>query len=356
MKKIININDEQLQDLIAIQTGLYNPLSELNNKEDYLSICYTMHTTSNQIWPLPVALDIQEKEYLNVINSSSVGLQYHNDIIADLDLTDCFKIDLFETTKAVFGTNQEEHPGVLKEFQKGPFRIGGKLNWKKDEVLHDVLSPNKTKEVFKKRGWKTIAGFQTRNPIHQAHEFIQRTAMEICDGLFINPSIGWKKKGDFTEKAIVAAYDTMLNEFYPPQKVYFEGLRVFFRYAGPKEAIFHAILRRNLGCTHFIIGRDHAGVGDFYKHYDAHDLANKININNELGIQLLLFREPYYCMKCQQITTDKQCAHAHTEYKVPISGTKIRQILKGNSEPDERFMRKEIVQSLLNLKNDLFEV
>ena len=189
-----------------------------------------------------------------------------------------------------------------------------------------------------------MVGFQTRNPIHKAHEHIQRIGLEVCDGLFINPIVGWKKTGDFTQEAVMAAYRRMIDEFYPKGRVHIAGLKTQMRYAGPREAVFHAIIRRNLGCTHFIIGRDHAGVGGYYGAYDAHALARELE--PELGIHLLLTREPYFCKKCGQIVTDKHCAHYST-HRVEISGTIIRKYISDGSIPDEIMLRKEVFDAIL---------
>ena len=174
----------------------------------------------------------------------------------------------------------------------------------------DSLKPSETKMLFDSRKWKTIVGFQTRNPIHKAHEYLQRLGLEMCDGLFINPLVGWKKSGDFTQEAVMAAYEVMIERFYPSDRVYLAGLKTQMRYAGPREAIFHALIRRNLGCTHFIIGRDHAGVGNFYGEYDAHKLASELISKYDLGIELVLTREPYYCEACKEIVTDKSYRNA----------------------------------------------
>ena len=218
-------------------------------------------------------------------------------------------------------------------------------------ILTISLSPSNTKTVFSTKGFHTVCGFQTSNVIHRAHEYLQRTALEICDGLFINPIIGWKKIGDFTENAVMVGYKKMIEEFYPAQRIHFEGLRTQMRYAGPREAIFHAIIRRNLGCTHFIIGRDHAGVGNFYSLYAAHELARKIEARGNLGIKLLLLHGPYYCYKCGQVVTDKTCGHDEI-YHVAISGTKIRECFKRGDIPDENFMRPEISQAILALGSE----
>lgn len=203
-------------------------------------------------------------------------------------------------------------------------------------------------------GWRTVAGFQTRNPVHNAHEHLQRLALDLCDALFINPITGWKKVGDFTEEAVIAAYEKMIAEFYPKGCVYFAGLKTQMRYAGPREAIFHAIIRKNLGCTHFIIGRDHAGVGGFYGAYDAHALARGIMSKYDLGIELLLFNEPYYCSKCGFIVSNKTCAHEST-HRTEISGTIIRECMSAKRIPPEQLMRPEISKELIKLDKIFIE-
>jgi sulfate adenylyltransferase len=192
-----------------------------------------------------------------------------------------------------------------------------------------------------------VVGFQTRNPVHAAHEYLQRRGLDICDGLFINPSVGWKKKGDFSQEAIEKAYACMIKEFYPKNRVHMEGLKIFFRYAGPREAIFHALIRRNLGCTHFIIGRDHAGVGNYYGTYEAQELALKLSRSKDMGITLLLFKEPYFCKRCGTIVTEKHCSHRGKDI-VYISGTLIRDMLGKGKYPDSIYMRPEITGLCLN--------
>jgi len=220
-------------------------------------------------------------------------------------------------------------------------------------LLKGSLMPSDTKAYFKSKNWETIAGFQTRNPIHKAHEYLQRVALEVCDGLFINPLVGWKKVGDFSEKAVVSGYKTMIDEYYKGLDIYFDTLKTPMRYAGPKEAIFHAIIRRNLGCTHFIIGRDHAGVGSYYGKYEAHELAKKIIADNDLGINLLLLSEPFHCHKCGQIVSDSTCSHDE-QYIEKISATKIRSMLAQNKRPSELYMRSEISDSIIDLREDKF--
>jgi len=208
------------------------------------------------------------------------------------------------------------------------------------------LTPAETKKIFKQNNWLTVTGFQTRNPIHTAHECLQRKALEITDGLFIQPLIGWKKKGDFTPEAVVKAYEKMIARFFPPHRVQLAMLRTPMRYAGPREAVFHALIRRNFGCTHFVVGRDHAGVGNFYGKYDAHKLCRQFN---DLGIKILYLQGPYYCKKCGTVVTEDDCRHG-PEQAIPISGTEIRSLLSQGKVPPRELMREEIADVLLALQ------
>ncbi len=348
-----NVSDETLQDIINIETGLLYPLTGFMGEHDYRSVVDCYKLVNGEVFTIPVTLDVERGLYEKVTTGDVVLLCSHNEKVAEITIESKF-IMANEDIEKIFMTLDEMHPGVAKEKSRFPYRIGGKTKLIKTELLEDALIPAETKSIFAEKGWKTVVGFQTRNPIHKAHEHIQRIGLEICDGLFINPIIGWKKKGDFTQEAVIAAYNRMCEEFYPKDRTYMAGLKTQMRYAGPREAVFHAIIRRNLGCTHFIIGRDHAGVGGYYGAYDAHDTARKLASENNLGIELLLTREPYYCRRCGQIVTDKHCAHYDTD-RVEISGTIIRKYINDGYIPDEIMMRKEIFQAILDCKQVFIE-
>jgi len=346
MRLQVTINEETLQDVINIETGLLYPLDGFMRAVDFHSVVNNYTMADGQVFTIPVTLDVPKEVYDKAEPEAVLELVVQNEAVAELTVTDKY-IMTEEDIQKVFMTLEDAHPGVNKEKHRSPYRIGGKTKLLKKELLKGALRPEETKRIFKEKGWKTVVGFQTRNPIHKAHEHIQRLGLEVCDGLFINPIVGWKKKGDFTQEAVIAAYEEMTKEFYPAERVYMDGLKTQMRYAGPREAVFHAIIRRNLGCTHFIIGRDHAGVGGYYGAYDAHALACKLLEEKELGIELLLTREPYYCTKCKQIVTDKTCGHYRT-HRVEISGTIIRNYINDGHIPDEIMMRKEIFQAILN--------
>ena len=342
----IDINEETLQDVINIETGLFYPLTGFMGEEDFHSVVETYKLEDGQVFTIPVTLDVPKNVFDRLSAQDELEFLFHEETVAKMSVESKYVMTDCDIEK-VFMTLDENHPGVWKEKNRYPYRVGGRTSLTKRSLLDGALKPDETKSVFKSKGWKTVVGFQTRNPIHKAHEHIQRLGLDTCDGLFINPIVGWKKKGDFTQEAVISAYETMIREFYPEDRVYMAGLKTQMRYAGPREAVFHAIIRRNLGCTHFIIGRDHAGVGGYYGAYDAHALARKLSEENNLGINLLLTREPYYCTKCKQIVTDHTCGHYNT-HRVEISGTIIRKYISEGSIPDEIMLRKEIFDAILN--------
>lgn len=351
MAEFIEINEETLQDIINIETGLLYPLKGFMGEGDFRGVVDNYMLTDGQVFTIPITLDVPEN--MELTSGQTLHLAFQGKHVANMVVEDSYRMTDADIEK-IFRTLDEKHPGVKKEKERSPLRVGGKTVLFDKSLLQDALKPEGTKRVFKEKGWKTVVGFQTRNPIHKAHEHLQRIGLEICDGLFINPIVGWKKKGDFTQEAVVAAYERMVEEFYPEDCVYMAGLKTQMRYAGPREAVFHATIRRNLGCTHFIIGRDHAGVGGFYGAYDAHALARELSEKHDLGIQLLLLHEPYYCEKCGMVVSEKNCSHYETD-RIEISGTIIRKYINEGAIPDEIMLRKEIFDAILNCEKIFIE-
>jgi len=336
---VIEINEETLQDIINISTGLFAPLNGFMDSKDYRSVVDDMRLSSGEVWTIPITFDIQE-----LVNDDEIILSFNKKQVAKIQVEDIYKVKDTDIKK-IFGTDDTQHPGVKKEIQRYQYRVGGKIVLLDETILDGALNPTTTKEYFKSQGWKSIAGFQTRNVPHKAHEYLHRLALEFCDALFINPLVGWKKEGDFTQEAVEVGYTKMIEVYYSNLNIYFESLKTPMRYAGPKEAIFHAIIRKNLGCTHFIIGRDHAGVGEYYGVYEAQKLAKKLQ--PDLDIKILLFKEPYYCNICEQIVSENCCGHTDID---KISGTKIRKMLTSGNLPPKEFMRQEVAHELLTLK------
>lgn len=338
----IELDFDSFCDAKYLASGVFAPLDSFMNKVDFKNVCRNSSLSSGDVWTIPITLE-KPKDFIGdkaelVFNGQSVGF---------IDVVDEYEVDL-DDIFSVFCTNDKNHPGVNKELNKNKIRISGKMEieqkFLKNELYKDYL-----KDKLDLSNKSKVCGFQTRNPIHKAHEHLQRIALEVCDYLFINPLIGWKKSGDFAPEAIFAAYNAMIEKFYPKERVHFAPLITQMRYAGPKEAIFHALIRKNLGCTHFIIGRDHAGVGDYYGVYEAQEFAKKVAY--KLGIELLLLSEPYYCEFCGQVTSANACSHDEAQ-KIKISGTKIRECLKSGKVPPAIMMRKEISEAILSLPKE----
>ena len=326
------------------------------NEIEFNSVITKMRLSSGEPFTLPVVFDVDKDFAKQARTASSVQLIYLGITVGELIPESVYTCDKKVTAKHIYGTDQRKHPGVERFYDSGDWFIGGKTTLL-ERVDHEFskyeLTPEESRRKFKELGWKKIVGFQTRNVPHRAHEYLQRVALEQCDALFINPLVGWKKKGDFSEEAVNDGYEAMLQHFYVNLNVHFDTLKTPMRYAGPREAIFHAIIRRNLGCTHFIIGRDHAGVQNYYGKYEAHELAQSIIDKHDIGIKLLLLKEPFYCQKCSQIVSDNTCGHQEKFIK-RISGTQIRSMLSKNEYPDELFMRKEIADAIIRLGSRKF--
>ena len=339
----INISFNTYLELEKIAENAFFPLKGFMTEKDFISVVNKMRLNNGKLFPLPVLLPIKFKEKEKLKINQKIFLRYRAIIVGTITVKSIFTIDFKKFINQLFGTEDLEHPGYKNLVKGGKYYIGGpinliqKINYKHSDYS---LSPYKVKQIFKKQKLKTVAGFQTRNVPHKAHEYILTSALKEVDGLLIHPLIGKKKKGDFLPKVILKSYDFLLRKFFPKGKVLLAALTTSMRYAGPREAIFHAIIRKNYGCTHFLVGRDHAGVGSYYSEYEAQDLC--IKFEKEIGIKIIKVRGPFYCKYCKKITTDNICKRI--ENKVEVSGTKIRHALANNKKISSRFMRSEIVR------------
>jgi len=344
------INEEILQDIINIETGLFFPLTGFMDSKDYNSVVNEMQLSNGTTWTIPITLDIDENSFKKVVTKDKLTLTFKHKDVALVEIEDIYKTNNNDI-KTVYKTDDINHPGVKKELDRSIFRVGGKIKLLDKNLLNNTLNPQETKKYFQENNWNTIVGFQTRNVVHRAHEYLHRVGLEFCDALFINPLVGWKKAGDFSEEAVENGYKAMIDKYYKGLNIYFNTLKTPMRYAGPREAVFHAIIRRNLGCTHFIIGRDHAGVGNYYGKYEAHELAKQIIKKDDLGIELLLLKEPYYCNVCEQMVSENCCAHNDI---TRISGTEVRDMLSKGLIPSKTYMREEIAKEIIKLKEEMF--
>ena len=343
----LRLNRDQYLEFEKIGLGAFWPLQGFMNEGDFKSVVSDMRLLSGDVFSLPVLLDIEHSTAAEIRDAQTVDLTFEGQRVGHLEPRDFFKCDRPATAKLIYGTSDSRHPGVSHFYNLAPIFVGGKVELIRRATL-DIsdyeLTPAETRQIFADRGWKRIVGFQTRNVPHRAHEYLQRTALETVDGLFIQPLVGRKRSGDFTPEAIIRGYRAMIEGFFPENRIVLGILSTVMRYAGPREAVFHAIVRRNYGCTHFIVGRDHAGVGDYYGLYDAHELTRQFD--GDLGIDIFRLQGPYYCPDCDGIVTDKTCPHHGHETTRNISGTDMRRILVDGQKPDPKLMRAEIVAAL----------
>ncbi|MCO5141929.1 MAG: sulfate adenylyltransferase [Oligoflexia bacterium] len=351
----IFISDIIESDLWNIATGAFSPLQGFMGEKDFLSVCQNMKLSSSALaWTIPIVLDLSEEERSRVNKKQKIFLvsKKNKKCLGYIEPDEIYPHDKELHMQSVFGTSDYSHPGVYVVSQMKPFLVGGNVSLFQEAFTgQDLVTPSELRNILRKKNLFQIAGFQTRNVVHRAHEHLQRIALEAVGGVLIHPVIGWKKQGDFKPEAVKKAYAHFIEKYYPHDRAVLAFLNLAMRYAGPKEAVFHAIVRKNFGCSHFIVGRDHAGVGDFYEKYAAHKIFNSVE---NLGIEILRLREPYFCAICNSITSDSACNHSE-ESKEYISGTKIRSILKSGNDPTGYIFREDVLDILNSLsRKDLF--
>ncbi len=341
-------------DLEMIAIGAFSPLTGFAGKADFESICRDIRLADGTVWPIPITLAVDESVKAGLEVGGRAAL-YHSDgtLLAVIDIKEIYPHDKALEIPNVFGTEDSAHPGVQAVLDSGQWLVAGPIDVitvtperEPGEQFTELrLPPAATREVFGERGWKTIAAFQTRNPIHRAHEYLTKCAQEICDGVLIHPLVGQTKPGDIPADVRMACYEALLEKYYVADRTVLSVMPGAMRYAGPREAILHSLIRKNYGCSHFIVGRDHAGVGDYYGTYDAQNIFDRFT-PDEIGITPLKFEHAAWCNACEGMTSSKSCPHGPEE-KVFLSGTKVREMLKAGQRPPQEFSRPEVADILI---------
>ena len=355
MLPTLRLNEELISDVENIATGVYSPLEGFLGENDFLSVLNQMRLSDDTAWTIPIVLDVTEDQAaIFKVGQDILLADMNGRPAALLHLQEKFRFDKEDMAQKVYGTADRAHPGVARTFGMNNALLAGPvdlLNITPTPFDQYKLSPRETRVLFKEKGWKSVVGFQTRNTPHIGHEYVQKTALTFTDGIFVNPVIGRKKKGDFKDEVILASYEELIRHYYLKERAVMAILQMEMRYAGPREAIHHAIIRKNFGCTHIIIGRDHAGVGTYYHPYAAQDIFEDFP---DLGIVPLFFRSFYYCKKCQSVVNEKICPHPPSE-QIQFSGTKIRDLLVKGIIPPAELMRPEVAEVIMKFDNPFNE-
>jgi sulfate adenylyltransferase len=347
----LTVNERELSDLEMLSIGALSPLTGFQGKAEYDSILDSLRLPNGLPWTIPVTLSLTDEEAKRIGGAEAVTLvpSEASEPIAILEVNEVFKREREREAQAVFGTEDLAHPGVKALKDAGDLCAAGELRVLRMPEHEDFrqyrLTPAETRAEFTRRGWRTVVGFQTRNPIHRAHEYLQKCAMEIVDGLLVHPLVGATKGDDVPADVRMRCYEALIEGYYPKDRAMITVFPAAMRYAGPKEAIWHAIARKNYGCTHFIVGRDHAGVGDYYGTYDAQRIFERFD-PDELGITPLMFEHSFWCNRCEGMASPKTCPHGD-EDRVSLSGTKVREMLRAGERPPPEFSRPDVADILI---------
>ncbi len=344
----INCSSREVGDIIMLGIGGFTPLDGFMNKDDWQSVCDDMTMASGLFWPIPITLstddeDVKSEDEVALVNGET------GEIVATMNITEKYTIDKEHECDTVYKTTELQHPGVAMVMSQGKYNIAGPINVLSSGGFPDqygdlYMTPMQTREYFEEKGWKTIAAFQTRNPMHRSHEYLAKIAVEICDGVMIHSVLGGLKPGDIPAEVRSEAIANLIENYFVDNTVLQSGYPLDMRYAGPREALLHALFRQNYGCTHLIVGRDHAGVDDYYGPFDAHNIFDEI-ADDALITQPLKIDWTFWCHKCGGMSSMKTCPHAADD-RVLLSGTKVRKMLSEGEDLPDTFSRPEVAKVL----------
>ena len=345
----ILVGSRQLADLEMLAIGAYSPLGGFMKRADYLGVVNDMHLANGLPWTVPITLSTTSEQAATLKEGSQVALlNEHGTLQAVMTIEERYGYDKQHEASKVYRTTEEAHPGVNAMYQQGDILLGGPVRvvaLQNQAFAQYRYTPGQSRQLFVERGWKRVVGFQTRNPVHRAHEYIQKCALETVDGLYLHPLVGDTKGDDIPAHVRMRCYEVLLENYYPTDRVILGVLPAAMRYAGPREAIFHALMRKNYGCSHFIVGRDHAGVGNYYGTYDAHYIFAEFD-PARLGITPMFFDHTFFCRSCDSMASSKTCPHGD-DHHVTLSGTKVRQMLQAGEIPPREFSRPEVAKVLI---------
>ena len=345
----ITVGSRQLAELEMLAIGAYSPLSGFMKRADYLGVVNNMHLENGLPWSVPITLSVTSEQAVSLKEGSQVALVNEQGTLqAVMLLEEKYGYDKQHEASKVYRTTEEAHPGVKVVYQQGDVLLGGAVRvvaLPNQAFAEYRFTPVQSRRQFTERGWKRVVGFQTRNPVHRAHEYIQKCALETVDGLYLHPLVGDTKGDDIPADVRMRCYEVLLEHYYPEDRVVLGVLPASMRYAGPREAVFHALMRKNYGCSHFIVGRDHAGVGNYYGTYDAHYIFAEFD-PAKLGIIPMFFDHTFFCRVCDSMASSKTCPHG-TDQHVTLSGTKVRQMLQAGEIPPREFSRPEVAKVLI---------